>query len=262
VGPDDLRLRRFIGSAFREVSNLDGAVPRTLRSLTRHPGQLTAEYVEGRRRPYVRPFQLFIMVSLVFFLVVPRTGIFGYTYNLYSKPTALIGISAPMIEREIARTGIDEARYAEDFNKRIAAHKQTLMLFLVPLFAVGLVPLTRRAPYATHAVFSIHFFVMLLIFMLVWFAVVLLVVIPALSLLPRAWLDHGPKMSGDEAIILFVLLPMAVYLAKALKRVYGGATWLNALRAAALIAWFNVLIVIGYRTALFFTTYYSLKYFR
>lgn len=260
VDAEDLHFRRFIGSAFAEFSNVDGTVPATLKTIITRPGGLTNEYLAGRRRAYLRPFQLYLLISIVFFLIQPHTGLFGYKYELYARPAMLSGLSQRLMREEIARTQQTEADYANRFNKRIAGHKQALMVFLVPLFALGLIALVRGRLFAAHIVFSVHFLTMLLLYFLLWLAAMLFVIAPLWHVAPD-WLRQGPRASGDELIILFVFIPMGVYLALACRRVYGGGRWGNALRALALMVWLNVLIVLGYRTALFFTTFYSLKFF-
>lgn len=47
--------------------HLDGRVLRTLRSLVLRPGELTREFLAGRRQRYLPPFRLYLVISLAFF---------------------------------------------------------------------------------------------------------------------------------------------------------------------------------------------------
>ncbi|HEX8696001.1 MAG TPA: DUF3667 domain-containing protein [Longimicrobium sp.] len=61
---EDRSLRRF----FREVADeltLDSKVLRTVRLLVTRPGELTLEYLRGRRRPYMSPLRLYLVVFAV-----------------------------------------------------------------------------------------------------------------------------------------------------------------------------------------------------
>ena len=58
------------GELIRETFELDGRTARTLKALFRHPGLLTCEYVAGRRRHYVSPLRLYLVISIAFFVVV------------------------------------------------------------------------------------------------------------------------------------------------------------------------------------------------
>ena len=52
-----------------DVFNLDSRAIRTLKPLLLKPGYLTLEYFAGRRQRYVPPLRLYVIASLVFFLI-------------------------------------------------------------------------------------------------------------------------------------------------------------------------------------------------
>ncbi|MBV6418772.1 MAG: hypothetical protein CMLOHMNK_03732 [Steroidobacteraceae bacterium] len=71
-------LRHFLGEAFEGLTHADSRLWRTLWLLLARPGFLTREFFAGRRQRYLPPFRLYIVVSLVFFLVLallPDSGI-------------------------------------------------------------------------------------------------------------------------------------------------------------------------------------------
>ncbi len=49
------------------ILHLDGRVWRTLRTLVLRPGELTREYIAGRRESYLPPFRLYLVISILFF---------------------------------------------------------------------------------------------------------------------------------------------------------------------------------------------------
>ncbi|MGE0438784.1 MAG: DUF3667 domain-containing protein, partial [Steroidobacteraceae bacterium] len=63
-------LPHFIGEAFEGLTHADSRLWRTLWPLLVRPGFLTREFFAGRRQRYLPPFRLYIVVSLLFFLVV------------------------------------------------------------------------------------------------------------------------------------------------------------------------------------------------
>jgi hypothetical protein len=249
---------RLVRHAFSEISSFDGTVPATIGKLVRWPGQLTVDYLGGSRRPYVSPFQLYALISILFFVIQPHTKLFGYDYALYAQPNVLFGVSSRMIHGELARTHIQESSYARAFNSRLAAHKQFQMFFLIPLFAVGLLALAPRRSFVTHLVFATHFVTMMLLYMALFLLADRFVFLPLLRSLPKS-VFGGWHMNGDLSVVVFILLPLSVYLAIAAKRVYGGGRIGNSLRALGLLGWLLILTGVIYRTALFFTTFYSLR---
>jgi hypothetical protein len=65
-----------------EFLKYDAKLLKTLRSLMLRPGQLTNEYIAGRRVAYISPLRLFFIVSTVFFYAYARLG---YGHVLQSK---------------------------------------------------------------------------------------------------------------------------------------------------------------------------------
>ncbi len=62
--------RQFLKEAAGRYVALDGRMWRTLAALLFRPGFLTLEYFAGRRRRYVRPARLFLVLSIAVFLVI------------------------------------------------------------------------------------------------------------------------------------------------------------------------------------------------
>lgn len=60
----------FMREAAGRYVALDGRLWRTLAALVARPGYLTQEYLDGRRRRYVRPARLFLVLYLLLFAVI------------------------------------------------------------------------------------------------------------------------------------------------------------------------------------------------
>ena len=60
----------LIGETISDTFTVDGRLARTLPILLFRPGRLTRNYTEGKRARYVPPFRLFLLASLVFYLVL------------------------------------------------------------------------------------------------------------------------------------------------------------------------------------------------
>jgi len=62
--------RAFLREATGRYVTLDGRLWRTLAALMLRPGFLTREYMVGRRRRYIRPARLFLVLSLALFAAI------------------------------------------------------------------------------------------------------------------------------------------------------------------------------------------------
>ena len=59
----------LLRDAFGDLLELDSRLWRTLIPLMTRPGKLTRDYLEGRRARFMPPFRMYIVLSIVFFLV-------------------------------------------------------------------------------------------------------------------------------------------------------------------------------------------------
>jgi hypothetical protein len=62
-------LGRFLSDAFGDLSSFDSRFWRSLLTLAFKPGRLTRYYLQGQREKYMPPFRMYIVTSVVFFLV-------------------------------------------------------------------------------------------------------------------------------------------------------------------------------------------------
>ncbi len=71
-----ISLFELLRDAFGDLFELDSRLWRTLVPLLVRPGRLTREYLQGRRARYMPPFRMYLVLSLIFFVVAffdPRT---------------------------------------------------------------------------------------------------------------------------------------------------------------------------------------------
>jgi hypothetical protein len=250
--PPHPTVRELAGDAYTELVGWDGKFAETVRTLFRRPGELTRVLLEGRRARYISPVRLYLLCSLVYFLVaavVPaptdaiefEAGIgVGVEAGGQTSPgeaaigkaisSGLASLSATeraAFESEIARTPaflrpIVRA-VAEDYRglrNRVAETMPRALFVLIPALALILGIFHRGRPYPDHLYFAIHFqafvFVML--------------TASTLALFSRSL----PVIAGAQtATTVWVV----IYAVIAQRRVYGGswlATGLKAIGVAAL----------------------------
>ena len=106
-----ISLWELLRDAFGDLLELDSRLWRTLVPLTIRPGRLTYDYLQGRRVRYMPPFRMYLVLSLLFFLVAffdPREslGIF------YEPQTA---------DEDAARERQEAAEIADEVKRELAA---------------------------------------------------------------------------------------------------------------------------------------------
>ena len=64
-----ISLWELLQDAFGDLFELDSRLWRTLIPLLARPGRLTLDYLEGRRARYMPPFRMYLVLSVIFFVV-------------------------------------------------------------------------------------------------------------------------------------------------------------------------------------------------
>ena len=240
---DPRSVSEFFHGLIVQYMSRKGQVWQTLSRLFFAPGSLTVEYLAGRRARYLRPFQLYLLTSVIVFASVQLFGLnlslrfYGnqgvhilrstrltadedHGYGLRLSPVQIIQdhFDTPGVRHFAALT--PEERFSF-LRSRRTTYVSYVVLFLVPAFALtlGLFYRNRRRPYAEHLVFGLHCQTFLLF-----------------TLLVEAKL---PTVLADM-LSLWVI----AYFIVALKRVSGG-TWVETLGRGSIIL------------TLYFTTFFA-----
>ena len=109
-----ISLWELIRDAFGDLFELDSRLWKTLVPLIIRPGMLTYDYLQGRRARYMPPFRMYLVLSLLFFLVAffdPRET-FGIFYEPQTQEEAAAeerreaAEIAEEVRRDLAEEGI------------------------------------------------------------------------------------------------------------------------------------------------------------
>jgi hypothetical protein len=258
-------VRELAMDAVSEFSGWDGRLATTLRALVRRPGELTREFLEGRRARYISPLRLYLIASLVYFVLAaaaPNVRLEGKTWGVRiglrpmpgsvaaSRPERVGQAASRALESEEAVSPavrdsvlkeIAEApavmqpflrRVVEDpagFQRGVLETMPRMLFTLLPVFA-GIVALFYRGrKYPEHLYFAIHFhafvFLALAVTQLVKFTQV-----PFLVLLTS----------------MVALLWIPIYATLAFRRVYGGSLGVTLMKEVGIGAIYAVTAVVAF----------------
>lgn len=244
--PHSLTVRHYAEETLEGFTHFDHRFFRSVRALLLKPGLLTAEFVRGRRVPYMLPLPLFLVCNLLFF--------FFQTNNVFNQPLSSFVQYRPYtyfntvatVRRALAATGQPEQDFATRFNAAMTSASKSYLFVQIPVFALLLALLfaPKRRTYIEHLIFSTHLYSFLLLFFLLQGLFILL---PAQILLQSRW-THRLL----EATFAFSsLLALVVYLTVGFRRFYG-VTRAWSVGAALLACVAFVGLVVGYRMLLFY----------
>jgi len=250
--PGDLTLRGLAEKVVHALTDIDARAARSAWKLLRHPGELTRAWVSGIRKPYVAPFQLFLIANVLFFAAQWATGenVFSSSLDSHLHHQDWHELAQAALSQRLAATGMTAEQYEPTFDRAVVLNAKSLIVLMAVPFALllPLVCLRERRPFMTHVIFSLHLYT----FLLMLFCVALLAAKLA-SLLGFGGLDE-PMVDDVLSISNFLLCALYVYFA--LGPVYGSAG-VRRIAQALTLALAVAAIVLGYRFALFFITLYG-----
>lgn len=209
-----------------ELLHVDHHVLGTFKALLLRPGQLTVEYLEGRRARQIAPLRLYLITSFFLFLLLgtlaPRViqpGAKGKVHVVAPKGT-------PATSAAAADPGASPSFRA--FLGQIVALLPKVMFILLPVFALLLkgLYLRRGILYAAHVIFALHTHTAAFLMFLVTLA-----------------LGQIPGLAGWVTLALFLGLP--AYLLLALRRTYGQSWPRTVVKGVLLAGVYGPLLLAG-----------------
>lgn len=247
-------LAHFAEETIESFVHADGRLLASLRALVLAPGSLTRAYLAGRRRPYLAPLQLFLVLNVVFFLL----GATRFAIRVFDTPLQTHLQQEPyseraraMVDARLAERHVSLATYEEVFDHAATAEAKSLVILIVPAFALftAVVVLPHRRPAVAHLVFALHAIGMLLLILLaLWLALL------GSALIARAVDGHATY--SDKVFSSIVAILFGTWLARALRVAYGGSPIAAVARAIVLTV--SIMpILTEYRHLLFYVTFYT-----
>jgi len=248
----DLSLKGLAAQLLKTIGGVDGRLLRSLRALLLHPGALTLAYGEGRRKPFIGPFQLFVLANVVFFAVqsLTHTRVFSSSLDLHLHHQDWSALAQELINGRLAATHTTLDRFAPLFDRAVVLHAKSLVIAMAVPFALllPLVYFSTRRPFSIHVVFALHLYAFLLLLFCVALGIAALDAASGGGGLASASIDN--LLTG----LLLVCSPAYLYLASG--RVYGVTGW-SRVAGSLLLAVAVGVIVVGYRFAIFLVTLYT-----
>ena len=176
----DRKLRYFLGDFINSLTFADSKFWRTLKIILIHPGSLSHHFIEGRRKPFMKPISIFLFANLIYFLF-PLINTF--TTNLELQTNAKFihsGLAKEMVEREIERRSISYGEYEKIYNEKTSDLSRLLIIAMAMLLALFFLPIHWGSPknlFADHLTVSLEIMAFILLYNLQLVSVLLLVIV-------------------------------------------------------------------------------------
>jgi len=216
------------------------------------PGALTVAYVQGQRRPYIAPFQLFLVTNVLLFATqsLTSTSVFSSTLESHLHHQDWSPIAQALVSHHLLTRKTTLDLYTPIFNQAVVLNAKSLIILMVVPLAL-LLPILfyrSRQPFVAHVVFALHVSAFLLLLFSVLLAVAAVDVLFGGTGLNSARTDHLLSAVNLGAC--------ATYLYIAIGKVYAASGAARIVKVAALTL-AVASIVLGYRFALLLITLHT-----
>lgn len=255
-GKSDLSLRHFFHHALGEFFHFDSKIFISFRLLFTRPGFLTAEYLRGRRKPYLHPLQLFFIANLIYFLLQPYMGWSGLrtTLNVQTHAMSYSTTASQMVSARLAAKGMTMEAFTHSFDHVIDVEARSLVFLMVLLYTALLAVLEwrKRTYVGQHLVFCLHFTAF-------WLITVFIGIYGGAYWVMRAAISaqHAvPSLNWDRNLFVVALAILVAYGTRALQRVYHDSIATAVVKAVILAFALHYILNI-YRFVLFLIALYA-----
>jgi hypothetical protein len=247
-----LTTRELIHEALEGFTHSDSRLWRTLYLLWFKPGKLTQEFVAGRRAAYLPPFRLYLVLSVIFFLIAsvshPHAQFVSFD-DAGAEPQA-----APPDCTKLNATQFEVVLFGRDWTPRIrhacseiardnganllqtalAVAPKAMFIFLPLIAFLHMLMYWRpRHRYAEHLLFFLYVHAF-------FFSLMTVVVLSADA--AEAW----PRLKPVLNLVPLLLWSLPLYTVLAMRRVFG-RTWAGTLaKACALFVVYMVVLGITF----------------
>jgi hypothetical protein len=230
----DFRLLHFLSHSFHEITHLEiTKIPRTIWALLGKPGFLTSAFLTGRRRRYLTPVGLAVLLlplSLFLYTHFKQAAVYDVSFFL-QLDAAGNGPLTAKLERAAEKRHVSKEVLVERINHRYQTYMSwtqaagALALALV----LHLLYLRSRRYLIEHVVFALHYTSFIaLCNVLVWPLV----------------MELGLQHPVTRAVTLLEMLAWIVYLVLAMKRVYRQSIGWTIAKAVPLVAGYYAVSIV------------------
>lgn len=174
VHESDFKLGKLLSQAFDNFTHIDGKVFKSFGWLVTKPWALSEAYLIGRRKPFMKPFQLFIVVNLILFIFFNDLDVFRIPWYELTKYPKGFGFNMEHI-MEVNKDNL--AELGAEYDHTSSTLSKGLMILVIPFIALLLFLTNFRSklPFGKHVVIASHYFSFHLLFILTFgFGIMLL----------------------------------------------------------------------------------------
>jgi len=161
----DFSMPSLLSEAIGSITNLDSKIISSLRNLFFRPGQMSRDIIDGKRVRYVKPFQLFLIANILYFILLPDMDLFRAParWHFFQGKVSEIRDTKLNEKKEKQQITLPEAMLKYDNHSSNLA--KSLLILIIPLMSIYGWLVSIKLSYSIGQIFiySLHTFTFLLL---------------------------------------------------------------------------------------------------
>lgn len=158
VEDNDFSLKMIIQQFIDGFTNVDSKFLKSFYYLLFKPGKLSLNFINGHRIPFMKPFQLFIVINILFFFFLGDADIFRIPAKWYFSD----GIN---VESKISESfSFDLLK--QKYDSESLTNSKLFIFILLPFYSVifWLIHIKKKILFGKHFIFAIHYLSFFMLF--------------------------------------------------------------------------------------------------
>lgn len=249
INQSDRTLKYFFGEFINAITFADNKLWRTLRVILKKPGFLSNEFVEGRRKPYMKPVSIFFLANLIYFLF-PLINTFTTPLDIQRNSFSYSPTVIEWVDATVAERNISYAEYRSVYNTKTTELSKLLLVVFAYMLAILFWPIhlgSRRKYFADHITISLEVMTFILLVVIQLFGLIGLII---------SQFGFNQFLTNFYATS-FALVGLSYFFYNMERQFYAfkpGRAVINTVLCLSAI----MICLIAYRALLFFITFWSI----
>ena len=248
IDQNDRRFKQYIGDFINALTFADNKLLRSLKSILLSPGQLSKDFVNGKRKPYMKPASIFFLANLVYFLF-PLINTFTTDLNIQTRAFPYSPLADKWVQQTVEKRGLDFKEYEKKYDQKTTELSKLLIIVMAVMLALFFWPIhlgSEKRLVADHMAIGLEVMSFVLLFCMMGMGIVFLV-----------FGFFGYRLFSDT-IITSIILIMLTYFFIRMEYTYYGFKGIRSMVNTVLCLVSIGIALYAYRALLFFITFWSI----
>ncbi|MBV6479714.1 MAG: hypothetical protein HGGPFJEG_02506 [Ignavibacteria bacterium] len=252
----EFTVMNYAGQLLYNLTHFESKIWKSLYLLCFKPGEITINYLKGKRIFYVKPVQFFLLVNIFYFFVLNYVGydVFTSSPDDYMNKDLMGSIFTALINNKVKSENLSFDEYTMDFYNHNYIQSKLLIILMIPMISLALYFLYPKSKklFFEHMIYSTHYLTFILFFITVFLNLIFLL---AYLIKKLFFNEDSGFIFQNEFGMAVTAITASIYAYLSLKKVYGQSELLTIVKT---ILFMISLIIITdiYRIILFFTSFY------